>query len=150
VFRNGIAIEYGEAAADTILRGGNGFGVGRAEADGLDPRLAAERVVDGVLADSFPASDPPSWTLGITHPQPDRQITTPEAGRAGAVKTDAIDIARPAANGRTFLKDMVSLAGAASVALLVPLVILVIGIPIALALRGVVDVANWLIGLAFG
>ena len=30
-------------------------------------RLAAERALDAVLADSFPASDPPSWTLGVAH-----------------------------------------------------------------------------------
>ena len=29
-------------------------------------RLAAERALDAVLADSFPASDPPSWTLGVS------------------------------------------------------------------------------------
>lgn len=28
-------------------------------------RLAAERAIDDVLADSFPASDPPSWNPGI-------------------------------------------------------------------------------------
>jgi hypothetical protein len=30
-----------------------------------EPRYAAELVLDQVLADSFPASDPPSWTLGV-------------------------------------------------------------------------------------
>jgi bifunctional UDP-N-acetylglucosamine pyrophosphorylase/glucosamine-1-phosphate N-acetyltransferase len=29
--------------------------------------LAAERALDAVLADSFPASDPPPWTLGVSH-----------------------------------------------------------------------------------
>lgn len=35
--------------------------------EGTVERLAAERALDAVLADSFPASDPPSWTLGVTH-----------------------------------------------------------------------------------
>lgn len=43
-----------------------------------------------------------------------------------------------------------SLAGAAGIALLVPLVILLIGMPIALAVRGVVEAGSWLLALIFG
>ena len=33
-----------------------------------EARHAAELALDQVLADSFPASDPPSWTLGVARP----------------------------------------------------------------------------------
>ena len=35
---------------------------------------AEENAIDQILADSFPASDAPPWTLGVTHTPPnDRQ-----------------------------------------------------------------------------
>lgn len=36
-----------------------------------EQRLAAERALDAILADSFPASDPPPWTLGVSHRRED-------------------------------------------------------------------------------
>jgi hypothetical protein len=80
VFRNELSIEYREATVDAVLRRGKGLRVlqAEAEAEALQRRLAVERAVDSVLADSFPASDPPSWTLGITHPQPEHQATNAE------------------------------------------------------------------------
>jgi hypothetical protein len=157
VFRNVATIEYHEAGADTVVRVGAATEVLRAEAESeaRQQRLAAERAVDSVLADSFPASDPPSWTLGITRPQPERQATiaetvAPHDSRAALVGEDMIDVSRPATDGGTFLKGLVSLAGAVGIALLVPVVILLIGMPIALALRGVVEAASWLLTLIFG
>jgi hypothetical protein len=157
VFGNGATIEYREAAVDTVLRLGNATGVLRAEAESeaRQQRLAAERAVDNVLADSFPASDPPSWTLGITRPQPELQVTSddilvPAERRAALARENVIDVSRPAANERTFLKGLISLAGAAGIALLVPFVILLIGTPIALGVRGVIEAASWLVALIFG
>jgi len=156
VFRNEMAIEYREAAVEAVFRGGKGVGVLRAEADALQRRLAAESAVDSVLADSFPASDPPSWTLGITHPPPEREATNvemtlaPDARRAVLVRDNVIDVSWLSGDGRTFLKGLVSLAGAAGLALLVPFAILLIGMPIAFAVRGVVEVASWLLALIFG
>jgi hypothetical protein len=157
VFRNGATIEYREAAVDTVLRLGNATEVLRveAESEARRQRLAAERAVDTVLADSFPASDPPSWTLGITRPQPELQITSedavvPDERRAALARENVIDVSRPATDERTFLKGFVSLAGAAGLALLVPFIILLVGTPIALGVRGVIEAASWLVALIFG
>jgi hypothetical protein len=46
------------------------------------------------------------------------------------------------------VQGLVSLAGAAGIALLVPLVILLIGLPIALSVRGVLELFSWLFGVA--
>jgi hypothetical protein len=73
----------------------------------------------------------------------------PDDSRAAFVGADVIDVTRPATAGR-FLKGLVSLAGAAGIALLVPVAILLIGMPIALAVRGVVEAAGWLLALIFG
>ena len=61
-----------------------------------------------------------------------------------------IDVSRPATDGRTFLEGLVSLTGGVGIALLVPFVILLIGVPIALAVRGVIEAASWLVALTFG
>jgi hypothetical protein len=40
--------------------------------------MISEEVIDGILSDTFPASDPPSWTLGIeerTHIDPSEHET---------------------------------------------------------------------------
>lgn len=52
--------------------------------DAADRRrtLAAERAMDAALADSFPASDPPSWMPGVARPQ--RPSSTSASGERDA------------------------------------------------------------------
>ena len=121
-------------------------------------RYEAERALDQVLADSFPASDPPSWTLGVGQPSSgstesaeSADVTAKEKrdGDAINVKSDVIDVSVPRTK-RTFLQVLVSLAGAAGIALLVPFVILLIGLPVALVIRGIAEAVGWLLARMVG
>jgi len=65
-----IALEYRNGTLAAILPtmvGGDAFADGASD---RRPRLVAETALDEVLADSFPASDPPSWNPGIARPTP--------------------------------------------------------------------------------
>ena len=117
-------------------------------------RLAAERAIDDVLADSFPASDPPSWNPGVTRPEP----VAPLRHRARSLRTDrgqywthargdVIDVSRHTLGERTFIYALISFAGAVGVALLVPFAILMVGLPVALAVRGLPEAIGWLFGV---
>lgn len=150
MFDQRARLEYRENAYDTVVPAATA--VAWAESDVRQQRLAAERAVDSVLADSFPASDPPSWNLGITRPQPERRATNVEViaqdrSRAALIREAVVDVSRPTMDGRTVLRRLVSWAGAAGIALLVPLIILLIGMPIVLAVRGVVEAVSWLLAL---
>jgi hypothetical protein len=48
---------------------------------------------------------------------------------------------------RTFAQALVSLAGAASLTLLVPLAVLAVGLPLALAVRALLEVGWWFVAL---
>ena len=63
--------EYRTGAAVTIV----GVDPFAEESNDRRRRLAVDREVDQVLADSFPASDPPSWNTGIVRPGP--KVATP-------------------------------------------------------------------------
>jgi hypothetical protein len=60
-------------------------------------------------------------------------------GRAGV-----IDVSRPPGAERTLLQALGSLAAATGIALLLPFVMLLVGLPIALGARGLLEVVAWL------
>jgi hypothetical protein len=66
---------------------------------------------------------------------------------ASATRARVIDVSRPTLGERTFVEALVSLAGAAGVALLVPVAILLIAVPVALTVRGLLEVSGWLLGI---
>jgi hypothetical protein len=135
-----------------MLPGGVTAGAQAGQADDQVRRLAAERALDEVLAESFPASDPPSWTPGIARPAAALRVednaargaitTNPETRPPVAV--EVIDVAHPSHDEWTVFGALTSIAAASGVVLLVPFVILLVGLPIALVVRGLIEVVTWL------
>ena len=141
------SIEYrdGSAAIAPII-------VGVDDLSGARQRLAVERRIDDVLADSFPASDPPSWNPGVARPDPvvspfGHDVALAAASTQGRANR-GVDVSSPMSAERTLVQGLVSLAGVCGIALLVPFAILLVGLPVVLAVRGVLEVIGWLFGVA--
>jgi hypothetical protein len=100
------------------------------------------QAIDDVLAGTFPASDPPAWTPGIARPAP--QHNTSAATNEGR-PTDAMNSSRTPSSGPTLVDAVASIAAVGVLALLVPFVILAVGTPVALAVRGLVGLGEWIL-----
>jgi len=127
-------------------------GLDRRAADYSEQRLAAERAMDDVLADSFPASDPPSWNPGVTRPKSVASAQQPASRSKGVDASDGdarvhgMGVSRRRGDGAV-IDALISLAGAAGIALLVPFAILLVGLPVVLAARGLLEAIGWLFGI---
>jgi hypothetical protein len=144
------ASEYRDGTPAAILPGA--AGLDRRAADYGAQRLAAERAMDDVLANSFPASDPPSWNPGVTRPESIASVQhrAPRSKGADASDADAraddIGVSRPRGS-RAVINALISFAGAVGIALLVPFAVLLVGMPVALVVRGLLEATGWLFGI---
>lgn len=111
----------------------------------LSTTLTAQ-AIDDVLAGSFPASDPPAWTPGMARPAPEiaegADSGTPQDETNDLRASGVIDVSRPTDPPRPFVRRLVPRTAAAGLAVLAPIAILAVAAPVALGIRGVVEVAE--------
>ena len=103
-------------------------------------RAEYERELDAAIAGSFPASDPPPWTLGAS-PWMDFAAPVPKTGTAKVV-TEVIVRDGYRVGG----VHLASLAEAFALAATVPLAILIAGLPVIVLVWGIANVVSWLVG----
>jgi hypothetical protein len=103
-------------------------------------RAEYERELDAAIAGSFPASDPPPWTLGASSWM-DLEAPIPKTGSVPAV-TKVI--------GRDGYRvggvRLASLGEAIVLTAMVPLAILIAGVPVVALIWGIANAVSWLTG----
>jgi hypothetical protein len=102
-------------------------------------RADYERELDMTLAGSFPASDPPFWTLGVS-PRPDLDDSV-----VGVSRPAAIDVV--VHEGHRFGGTrLASLAEAIAMMATLPLAILIAGAPVMAMVWAITHAVRWLTG----
>lgn len=155
MFHTRTAIEYRAGTEAAVLPS-----IGAADRfaeESSERRLAAEQALDQVLADSFPASDPPSWNPGIVRADPVLSYVEDGVARGEARAADApgpksgagnvIHVSELITVDQSFFERFVSFAGAIGTASLIPLGILLVGLPVAIAVRGLLELIGWAFGI---
>jgi hypothetical protein len=103
-------------------------------------RAEYERELDAAIAGSFPASDPPPWTLGASSWM-DLEVAVPKAGSVPAVTEEIVRDGSRVGGVR-----LASLGEAMALTAMVPLAILIAGLPVVALVWGVANAVAWLTG----
>lgn len=101
-------------------------------------RLAYASEMDTALAASFAASDPASWRSGVAR---DQRRRDPIHDASAVEAVDDVPGSTSLTTRHRWLKGVLALFQGAGVALLFP--IFIVGLPVALAFRVVLELTGW-------
>jgi hypothetical protein len=102
-------------------------------------REEMDREIDLAVAGSFPASDPPPWTLGATPSAP----PMPRPHSPAAIAPAAIDVVIAAGRGRRHVATIIEVMAMTA---LVPVGVFVAAAPFLLAIWAFGTVSSWFLG----
>jgi hypothetical protein len=102
-------------------------------------RAEYERELDMTLAGSFPASDPPFWTFGVSD-QPELDESVVGVARPASIEVVVRDGYRFGGTRLASLAEAIALMAA------LPLAILIAGASVVVLVRGITHVFRWLTG----
>jgi hypothetical protein len=103
-------------------------------------RAEYERELDAAIAGSFPASDPPPWTLGASSWM-ELEAPIPKTGTAPAVTEVIVRDGYRVGGVR-----LASLGEAIALSATLPLAILIAGVPVVALVWGIANAISWLTG----